>query len=206
MSIADFWNRQAKRYAASPINDLAAYEHKLAETRKLLRPDMQMVEFGCGTGSTAITHAPHVAQILALDVSQGMLDIAKSKIDDAAIRNITLRCTHVASANLAPNSADIILAMSLLHLLPDYKPALAQFYATLKPGGYFVSSTACISPYKLHLKALIAIMRLFGKAPLVRFFGADQLISDTEAAGFTVQTRWQPGPGKAMFVIARKPG
>jgi cyclopropane fatty-acyl-phospholipid synthase-like methyltransferase len=30
-----------------------------------MRPDMEVLEFGCGTESTALEHAPHVAHIEA---------------------------------------------------------------------------------------------------------------------------------------------
>ena len=53
-----FWDRLAKRYARMPVADQAAYETKLEKTRAFLRPDSRVLEFGCGTGSTAILHAP----------------------------------------------------------------------------------------------------------------------------------------------------
>lgn len=44
----------AKRYARQPIADEAAYRRKLEVTRTYFRPDMHVLEFGCGTGSTAL--------------------------------------------------------------------------------------------------------------------------------------------------------
>jgi Cyclopropane fatty acid synthase and related methyltransferases len=70
---AAFWNNIADRYAADPIADEAAYQAKLAETRRHFRPDMELFEFGCGTGSTALVHAPYVRHIHAVDFSQRML-------------------------------------------------------------------------------------------------------------------------------------
>ena len=58
-----FWDRHAERYAKSPVADEASYQKKLQVTREYLRPDMEILEFGCGTGSTAITHAPYVKHI-----------------------------------------------------------------------------------------------------------------------------------------------
>ena len=49
-----FWDRIAARYARKPVADEAAYRRKLAVTRDYLAPDMDVLEFGCGTGSTAI--------------------------------------------------------------------------------------------------------------------------------------------------------
>jgi cyclopropane fatty-acyl-phospholipid synthase-like methyltransferase len=37
--------------------------------------DMEVLEFGCGTGSTAIVHAPHVKELRAIDISEKMIGI-----------------------------------------------------------------------------------------------------------------------------------
>ena len=70
---AAFWNRIAAKYAASPISDEAAYARKLELTRARLRPDMEVLEFGCGTGGTARLHAPHVRSYRATDFSPAMI-------------------------------------------------------------------------------------------------------------------------------------
>lgn len=55
-----FWDKIATRYSKKPVADEAAYQKKLQITQEYFRPDMEVLEIGCGTGSTAITHAPHV--------------------------------------------------------------------------------------------------------------------------------------------------
>ena len=70
---AKFWDKIAARYARRPVPDEAVYQRKLALTREYLRPGAHLLEFGCGTGSTAIAHAPHLADILATDISAEML-------------------------------------------------------------------------------------------------------------------------------------
>ena len=62
---ARFWNKLADRYSRRPISDEATYEKKLEITRQYFRPDMEVLEIGCGTGTTAIAHAPYVKHILA---------------------------------------------------------------------------------------------------------------------------------------------
>ena len=66
---ARFWDRIAARYAKQPVADEAAYQKKLAKTREYFPPDMAVLEFGCGTGSTAMAHAPYVAHARATDLS-----------------------------------------------------------------------------------------------------------------------------------------
>ena len=84
-----FWDRSAARYARRPIADEAAYQVKLEKTRAYLRPAMAILEFGCGTGSTALSHAPCVRHIRAIDISPKMVGIARDKAEAAGVGNVT---------------------------------------------------------------------------------------------------------------------
>ena len=52
---------------------------------------MEVLEFGCGTGSTALAHAPFVRHILATDISEKMLEIARAKAADGSVHNVTFQ-------------------------------------------------------------------------------------------------------------------
>ncbi len=92
---AEFWDRVAPGYSKRPISDSDSYARKLAATQALMRPNMKVLEFGCGTGSTALEHAPHVTHIEATDVSAGMIAIARQKAEDAGINNVSFRQSGV---------------------------------------------------------------------------------------------------------------
>ena len=82
-----FWDRIARRYSKQSIGDEESYQKKLEVTRQFLRPDMEILEFGCGTGSTAISHAPYVKHIRAIDISSKMIEIARDKMDAGDVKN-----------------------------------------------------------------------------------------------------------------------
>ena len=113
---AYFWNRIAKRYARKPVPDQQAYESKLAKTNSFLKPTDSVLEIGCGTGTTAIHHAPAVAHLRATDISEGMLEIARVKARVAEINNIDFEVTSIDNLSAAPSSFNVILAHSILHL------------------------------------------------------------------------------------------
>ena len=54
---AKFWDKLASGYFKSPIKDLDAYQTKLELTQQYLKPDMDLLEFGAGTGGTSLQHA-----------------------------------------------------------------------------------------------------------------------------------------------------
>ena len=70
----------------------------------------------------------------------------------------------------------------------------------------FISSTACIGdmPMKYLFRLILPIGRLFGLMPLVTIFNVDDLVQGLNDAGFEIEQQWQPGRGKAVFIVARK--
>lgn len=206
MPSAKFWDRVAEKYAKSPIADEAAYRKKLAMTQARLRPDMRILELGCGTGSTALEHAPHVAHVLATDLSENMLAIARRKAAKAGARNVTFEQAAVETLTIADESQDAVLALSLLHLLQDREAALTKIHAMLKPGGLFVSSTVCLGDSWLKYIGLVApIMRALGRFPYFSAFTHAQFEAEVRAAGFEIDESWRPAKGEAVFILARRP-
>ena len=149
---ARFWDRIARKYSRQPVADEAAYQHKLELTQGYLKADTEVLEIGCGTGSTALVHAAHVAHIRAVDISHEMLEIAREKARNARVNNVTFERGTLETIEVAPQSIDVLLALSVLHLLDDPDAAIRRIHDLVKPGGVFVSSTACPVSYT-HLRA-----------------------------------------------------
>ena len=199
-----FWDLLAKRYSKQPIADQAAYEKKLEVTRSYLTPESEVFEFGCGTGSTALTHAPYVKHILATDGSAKMINIAQEKADKAHIENVTFETTTIDAFAPAKASYDVVLGMSILHLLTDKEAAIAKVHDMLKPGGVFISSTVCIGNPPFYAKAIAKLGGIFGLT--LRLFTEEALIKNLTDAGFTIDYRWKPESDeiRAVFVVAKK--
>jgi len=199
----EFWNKLAPRYAKSPIRDEQTFKKKLEITQSYFQPDWAVLEFGCGTGSTAIIHAPHVQHILATDISDKMLAIAEQKTNDAGINNISYRQGTLDSLALEPASFDAVLGLNILHLLPDLDAVVTRVHDVLKPGGIFVSSTALIGDISLLWRMLIPGMQLLGFAPYVNRFSKQELTTKLTDAGFSIDREWEPAKG-SVFIVARK--
>lgn len=198
-----FWDKTARRYAKSPVRDVDTYQKKLAITQGYFRPDWSVLEFGCGTGSTALTHAPYVKEILATDISGKMLDIAAQKARDAGVENVRFQQGTLESLELEPESFDAVLGLNILHLLENAEVAVSRVYEVLRPGGIFVSSTALVADLLALWRLLIPAMQMVGLAPFVNRFNRDTLVSMLTNAGFSIEYEWQPNKA-SVFLVARK--
>lgn len=199
-----FWNRMADGYARRPVADEDSYRKKLAMTQERLRPDMDVLEIACGTGSTAIEHAPHVRHYEGVDVSGRMLEIAGEKAQAAGAANVSFERAAVDELDRPAGHYGAVLAMSILHLVDDRDAVIEQVYRWLAPDGVFASSTICLAD-GMGWARVLAPLGWVGLLPRLRFFTADALEASLVRAGFEIECRWQPGPRKAVFFIARKP-
>lgn len=201
---AKFWNKIAIRYSQQPIADEASYQKKLKITRQYLRPEMEVLEFGCGTGSTALVHAPYVKNILATDISSKMIEIAKDKAEAQNIKNVAFKCMAIDDFCSADKTFDAVLGLNILHLVENKDEIIARIHNLLKPGGVFVTSTVCIGDMMKILKVVLPIGKFFGLVPMVNIFSKKDLQVSLVGAGFEIDYEFIPGQRKAVFIVAKK--
>lgn len=205
---ARFWDRAARKYARDPIKDLVGYERTLDRTAQLLRASDVVLELGAGTGTSALRLAPRVGRIMATDVSQEMIAIAREKAIADGCRNAEFKVASAERLPEAEGTFDAVLALNLLHLLVDRTTVLAHVYRLLKPGSLFISKTPCLSEMNPLIRWAVPVARLVGKAPTVSFFTAAELEAEIAQAGFTMVERARHGSqGKdpRIFIVACKP-
>jgi ubiquinone/menaquinone biosynthesis C-methylase UbiE len=207
MSDSDrFWDKVAERYEKSPVSDEASYRKKLAETQGFFAPNMRVLEFGCGTGTTAIHHAPHVQHIDAIDLSEKMIDIGRRKAASAGVENVTFTRATLEEFHAASAHFDAVLGLNVIHLLPDRRTVLTEVARILKPGGIFVSSTVCLGgSYLRFIKWIAPLGKLLGLMPDLFILTESELADEIRSAGFEIERQWHHGKGGiAVFMVARK--
>lgn len=205
MADASFWDKAAKKYAASPVKNIPAYEETLDRTRHYLRPDDHLLEVGCGTGTTALTLSTAVRRITATDISGKMLEIAEGKRVAKSVSNVTFLKSEITKP-LADAPFDAICAFSILHLVDDLPETLAHLRQQIKPGGYLISKTACLRDMSRFIPIMIKVMKFFGKAPQVLVFDAAALEDEFRRAGFEVVETGHFGKDRYVrFIVARRP-
>jgi arsenite methyltransferase len=204
---AKFWDGIAEKYAAKPVADLAAFERKKAITRQHLRPDSQVLEIGCGTGSLALELARSAAQIHALDVSAEMVRIANGKRQSQGVTNVTFhQGTLDTLTDFERGHFDSAWAYSILHLVPDRRRALAALFTLLKPGGTLISSNVCLGDSWVPYGPLITLIRWFGKAPFVHIYDRATIRRELREAGFVSIEEKDVGAERTVaFIVANKP-
>ena len=199
----EFWDKSALKYAKSSIKDEGSYQKKLKITQGYFQPDYSVLEFGCGTGGTALLHSPFVKHVTATDISDEMIAIAKHKAKSEGVKNISFKQGTLDSLALDKESFDVVLGLNILHLVKDLDGSVSKVHELLKPGGIFVSSTELIGDVHFLLRLIIPVMQVLNLAPYVNVFTLDEYKESLLKAGFTVDYEWCLND-HAIFLVAKK--
>jgi len=116
-----------------PAADLAAFrEHGVGGASTV-------VDLGAGTGRLALAAAPHVARVVAVDVSPAMLALLRERAARAGLANVECVQAGFLSYTHAGPPVDAVYTRNALHQLPDFWKALAldRIAKLLRPGGVF---------------------------------------------------------------------
>ena len=200
-----FWDRIAKFYSKRPVADENRYQKKLEATQRYFHKDMKVFEFGCGTGSTAIIHAPFVKSYLATDLSKNMLNIARQKPECKDLTNLRFEQMAIEEYPDDTEQFDAILGLSILHLLNNPNDALKKAHHMLSPGGLLITSTTCIKGSMPLFRWIAPIGGALGLIPRIQFFAHDEVEQRINNAGFRTKFKLPIANNtQACFLISEK--
>ena len=96
--------------------------------------------------------------------------------------------------------------MSILHLVNDPETTIEKVSKLLKPGGIFITSTACIKDSMSWFGYVAAIGHRLGIMPKLQVFSRQELESMLLKAGFNIDYRLETEEkSDAHFMVATKP-
>jgi ubiquinone/menaquinone biosynthesis C-methylase UbiE len=126
----------AAAYATSAVHAKGA---SLGRVVELVQPqrDWQALDIATGAGHTAAAFAPHVAHVIASDVTDEMLEETRKL---AAAKGLANMETAVADAGALPYEDarfDLVTCRIAAHHFPDVGRFVAEVKRVLKPGGTF---------------------------------------------------------------------
>jgi ubiquinone/menaquinone biosynthesis C-methylase UbiE/DNA-binding transcriptional ArsR family regulator len=98
-------------------------------------PFKRMVDLGTGSGRMLSLLAPRADVAVGLDLSQQMLNIARSRVADEGLERCELRHGDIFGTRLPAESADLVVVHQVLHYLGDPAAALKEAARLVAPGG-----------------------------------------------------------------------
>ncbi len=149
-----------------------------------------LADVGCGGGMLAEAVARLGARVTGIDMSVGMVEVARLHASEAALP-IDYRCTSSAElAASAPASFDVVCCMELIEHVPEPEVLMRELAALLRPGGKLFVSTINRS-LRSFLGAIVAAEYLLSLVPrgtheYARLIRPAELARAARAAGLTL--------------------
>lgn len=146
-----------------------------------LKPEMTVLELGCGTGYFTRELARSGADIVAIDVSPELLEIART---NCSAPNVRYEIQNAYALSYSNATFDSVVGSSVLHHL-EIEEAVREIYRVLKSGGtiYFTEPNM-LNPQIAIQKNVPWIKRRLGDSPDETAFFRWQLRRLLEQAGY----------------------
>jgi len=126
---AQTWDDKSHRVKLS--DDIAATVRAQIE----LTPDMDLLDFGCGTGLLSLRFAGEVGSVTGLDNSAGMLEVFRRKAQDAGLGNVATIQLDLNGGNHLNRKFDLIISAMAFHHVKNIDPVISELVRGLNPGG-----------------------------------------------------------------------
>jgi acyl-coenzyme A synthetase/AMP-(fatty) acid ligase/ubiquinone/menaquinone biosynthesis C-methylase UbiE/acyl carrier protein len=128
----------AQPYQAWVAQQSAAARTQLAQNIiALLPPGGWVLDAGCGDGSLAVALATSAWQVVGLDLSPEMIDLARQKVAAAGVANVHLVLGNLEQLSISRQRFAVVVSSFALHHTPVEMtlPRLAQM---VQPGGWLL--------------------------------------------------------------------
>ncbi|MCL5292720.1 MAG: class I SAM-dependent methyltransferase [Actinobacteria bacterium] len=102
------------------------------------RPDDEALDVATGAGFTAAALAPHVKEVVAVDITEEMLEQAEALFKERELRNALIDVADAEDLPYADEVFDVVTCRIAAHHFPRARRALEQMVRVLKPGGRLV--------------------------------------------------------------------
>lgn len=164
-----------------------------------------VLDVGCGPGAHSVALARRGYDVLGIDVSPGMVQVARTRAERDGID----ARFHVldAGGTLPADDAEVggVLAVHVIQHLPDATSFLGEVRRSLRPAGHLLvtapcRSTASLPPQRMYWRLRAAF---YTYVPgVVRFTDEESLTTLLEAHGFDI-VRTQADASR-VSVLARR--
>lgn len=115
-----------------------------------LTREMEVLDFGCGTGLVSLGLHPYVRSVTGVDSSRGMLDVMEEKIERQRLANIRTLQLDLDKGDTLTGRYDLIVTSMTLHHVPDVESLFALFHRLASPGGYLAVADLDFEGGKFH--------------------------------------------------------
>lgn len=180
---------QAQAYLASSVHAQGHDLARLAELAARVAGGAAALDLGCGAGHASFAMAPHVAEMVAYDLSREMLDVVAQAASARKLPSVRTEQGHAEKLPFADGGFALVASRYSAHHWGDPATALREAARVLAPGG-----TLCLidvvgpqGPHAALLDSHLQAVELLRDTSHVRDYSRTEWRAMLADAGFALQ-------------------
>jgi ubiquinone/menaquinone biosynthesis C-methylase UbiE len=190
-SISQSFGANAERYLTSPVHSAGADLDFLARSVAAL-DQPRVLDLGCGAGHASFATARFAREVIAFDLTAGMLEVTAATAKERGLSNISTAQGSVEDLPFDSQQFDFVVSRYSAHHWNDVPRALQEVKRVLKPGGQVcvIDTTGAPSPLlDTHLQSA----ELLRDPSHVRSYTDLEWLSFFQAASFDarIEQKWR---------------
>lgn len=174
----------------------------------ILRPEMEVLDFGCGTGLVSLGLQPLVRSVTGVDSSQGMLTVLKAKVARLELTNVHTQSCDLDQGDQLAGRYDLVISSMTLHHVKEVPPLLARWYAVLAPGGWLCLADLDSEEGQFHDNPVGVFHSGFDRRALLQSLGEAGFVDGQAGTAAAIEKTGRDGVMRCFTVFlmtARKP-
>ena len=128
---ARFFDERAKAHSVAPISDVTLARYRSPDLRQKFSKEFRIgllgdllgkrvLDVGCGDGGNSTLFAKLGATVVGVDISSGNIELARKRVQvNGVAESVELICSPFETADLAPDSFDVVWGDAVLHHIVD---------------------------------------------------------------------------------------
>jgi ubiquinone/menaquinone biosynthesis C-methylase UbiE len=181
----------AAQYAPRAQDYVTSVNHSTGEDLAQIEATLRgagigrVLDLGCGGGHVSYRAAPHVAQVVAYDLTATMLDAVAATAAERGLPNITTAQGPAEQIPFETASFDAVLCRFTAHHWQNFEAGLREARRVLKPGGLAIFiDTIC--PADKTLDSYLQAIEVLRDASHVRNYNLAEWTAALARANFTI--------------------
>lgn len=128
------FDRQAQNFSNWSVTRNEEYMQAYFEFIGFEKED-ELLDVACGTGEFSVFCARRIKGVHGIDISEGMIELARKHASANGLTNIAFECHDVERTPCADNSFSVVQCRSAFHHMENYPRVLKEMLRCCRPSG-----------------------------------------------------------------------
>lgn len=151
----------------------------------------KILDIGCGNARDIVHILEKGAQVIGVDISEGMVFEAQQELAKLGFGDVLLKVGDATRLDFSDGEFDKVLCSEVIEHIPEADKALSEMWRVLKPGGLLVLSTPNPKSWYGFDRYIVweKILRRKWNHPFDQWRSMRELVAMIERAGFKPATK-----------------